>query len=126
MARPIATISYGRKSLRTSFSAYSPAAMLVTSTTLHRDPPARRRHLIESQRSVVAAKLANLKNGQRADRVQGLPIGRASELLNVSERSAHRAREVINAGAPNVVKARDQSVGRSVGSAPRFTASSKN
>src|SRR5262245_5263392 len=41
----------------------------------------RRRHLDESQRAMVASKLANLKDGQRADLVQGLPIGRASELL---------------------------------------------
>jgi ParB-like chromosome segregation protein Spo0J len=59
----------------------------------------RRRHLSESQRAMVAAKLANLKDGQRADLVEGLPIGRASELLNVGERTIARAREVREHGA---------------------------
>jgi hypothetical protein len=42
----------------------------------------KRRHLDESQRAMVAAKLATLRDGQRADLVEGLPIGRASELLS--------------------------------------------
>jgi N6-adenosine-specific RNA methylase IME4 len=58
----------------------------------------RRRHLNESQRAMVAAKLATLQDGQRADLVEGLPIGRASQLLNVGERSVARAREVIDHG----------------------------
>jgi ParB-like chromosome segregation protein Spo0J len=65
----------------------------------------RRRHLDESQRAMVAAKLATLKDGQRADLVEGLPIGRASALLNVGERSVARAREVIDCGAPELVAA---------------------
>jgi ParB-like chromosome segregation protein Spo0J len=54
----------------------------------------RRRHLDESQRAMVAAKLATLRDGQRADLVEGLPIGRASALLNVGKRTVARAREV--------------------------------
>jgi N6-adenosine-specific RNA methylase IME4/ParB-like chromosome segregation protein Spo0J len=65
----------------------------------------RRRHLSESQRAMVAAKLATLRDGQRADLVEGLPIGRASALLNVGERSVARAREVIDHGAPELVSA---------------------
>ena len=64
-----------------------------------------RRHLSESQRAMIAARIATLADGQRADLVEGLPIGRASEMLNVSERSTHRAREVIDHGAPNIVTA---------------------
>ena len=62
----------------------------------------RRRHLNESQRAMVAAKLATLRDGQRADLVEGLPIGRASALLNVGERTVARAREVLEHGAPEL------------------------
>jgi N6-adenosine-specific RNA methylase IME4/ParB-like chromosome segregation protein Spo0J len=65
----------------------------------------RRRHLDESQRAMVAAKLATLRDGQRADLVEGLPIGRASALLNVGERTVARAREVQEHGAPELVSA---------------------
>jgi N6-adenosine-specific RNA methylase IME4 len=65
----------------------------------------KRRHLSESQRAMVAAKLATLRDGQRADLVEGLPIGRASELLNVGERTVARAREVQEHGAPELRQA---------------------
>jgi N6-adenosine-specific RNA methylase IME4 len=65
----------------------------------------KRRHLSESQRAMVAARLATLRDGQRADLVEGLPIGRASQLLNVGERSVARAREVHESGAPELVEA---------------------
>jgi N6-adenosine-specific RNA methylase IME4/ParB-like chromosome segregation protein Spo0J len=65
----------------------------------------KRRHLNESQRAMVAAKLATLHDGQRADLVEGLPIGRASDLLNVGERSVARAREVQDRGAPELQRA---------------------
>jgi hypothetical protein len=64
-----------------------------------------RRHLDESQRAMVAAKLATLRDGQRADLVQGLPIGRASQLLSVGERSVARAREVLQQGDPGLIHA---------------------
>ena len=57
----------------------------------------RRRHLSESQRAMVAAKLATLKLGDN-QHSEGLPIGRSSELLNVGERSVARAREVTHVG----------------------------
>jgi N6-adenosine-specific RNA methylase IME4 len=71
----------------------------VVSLNLHR------RHLDESQRAMVAGKLATLSDGQRADLVEGLPIGRAAELLNVGERTVARAREVQQRGAPELVDA---------------------
>ena len=61
----------------------------------------RRRHLSESQRAMVAAKLATLKLGDN-QHSEGLPIGRSSELLNVGERSVARAREVQEHGAPEL------------------------
>ena len=39
-------------------------------------------------------------DGQRADLVEGLPIGRASALLNVGERTVARAREVSSNMVP--------------------------
>src|SRR5260221_2102091 len=68
----------------------------------------KRRHLDESQRGMVAAKLATLRDGQRADLVEGLPIGRASEMLNVGERTVARAREIIDHCAPELVRAVEQ------------------
>lgn len=62
-----------------------------------------RRHLSESQRAMVAAKIATLKDGQRSDLVQGLPIGRAAEMLNVGERSVARAKSVLDEGVPELI-----------------------
>jgi N6-adenosine-specific RNA methylase IME4 len=66
----------------------------------------RRRHLDESQRAMVAAKLATLKRGDN----QHSPIGETSQtkaaaLLNVGKRSVERAAEVRDRGAPELVKA---------------------
>jgi hypothetical protein len=63
-----------------------------------------RRHLTESQRAIVAARLAALKRGAN-QHSQGLPIGRAADLLNVGERSVARAREVLRGGVPELVAA---------------------
>jgi hypothetical protein len=106
-------------SLRTRFStaeiAFAPARHGVEPifTVYQGDDPVayvislnlRRRHLNESQRALVAAKLATLRDGQRADLVEGLPIGRASGMLNVGERTVARAREVLEHGAPELVSA---------------------
>jgi N6-adenosine-specific RNA methylase IME4/ParB-like chromosome segregation protein Spo0J len=67
----------------------------------------RRRHLSESQRAMVAAKLATLGHG--GDRSKS-PIGDlkqadAAELLNVGKRSVERAREVQEHGAPELIEA---------------------
>jgi N6-adenosine-specific RNA methylase IME4 len=67
----------------------------------------RRRHLDESQRAMIAAKLATMKQGARTDLS---PIGEmsqasAAELLNVGKRSVERAAEVRESGAPELVRA---------------------
>jgi N6-adenosine-specific RNA methylase IME4 len=69
----------------------------VISKNLHR------RHLTESQRAMIAAKLATLKRGD----YQHSPIGgtsqaKAAELLNVGVRSVERAAEVRDRGAPEL------------------------
>jgi N6-adenosine-specific RNA methylase IME4/ParB-like chromosome segregation protein Spo0J len=63
----------------------------------------KRRHLNESQRAMVAAKLATLKRGDN----QHSPVGetsqaRAAELLNVGKRSVERAADVRDHGAPEL------------------------
>src|SRR5262245_22511968 len=88
-----ACLEAGVEPIFTVYSGDDPVAYVVSLNL-------RRRHLNESQRAMVAAKLATLKDGQRADLVEGLPIGRASELLNVGERSVARAREVQEYGTP--------------------------
>lgn len=64
----------------------------------------RRRHLSESQRAMVAAKVADLKRGAN-QHSEGLPIGRAAAMLNVSERSVARAKKVLHQGSPELVSA---------------------
>ena len=74
----------------------------VVSLNLHR------RHLDESQRSLVAAKIATLPKGVRSD----TPIGGSSttqegaaQLLNVGTRSVQRAREVLDHGSDELIGA---------------------
>jgi N6-adenosine-specific RNA methylase IME4/ParB-like chromosome segregation protein Spo0J len=98
---------------RNRYRACGAAGVEPTFTVYQGDDPVayvvslnlRRRHLSESQRAMVAAKLATLRDGQRADLVKGVPIGRASALLKVSERSIARAREVMSCGAAELVQA---------------------
>ena len=59
-----------------------------------------RRHLNESQRATIAAKIANLTHGgdRRSDQAANLPVptqAEAAEMLNVSERSVRTARKVL-------------------------------
>ena len=67
----------------------------------------RRRHLDESQRAMVAAKLATLKQGARTDLspIGEMSQGQAAALLNVGKRSVERATEVRTHGAPELVHA---------------------
>jgi N6-adenosine-specific RNA methylase IME4/ParB-like chromosome segregation protein Spo0J len=65
-----------------------------------------RRHLGPSERAMVAARMVNLKWGQRADRAEG-PIGlsAAAGLCNVSERHIKRATVVLKHGTPELQEA---------------------
>jgi hypothetical protein len=67
-----------------------------------------RRHLDESQRAMVAARIATLQHGtnQHTRGSANLPVqSQAAELLNVSERSVRSARTVQTTGARELVHA---------------------
>lgn len=74
----------------------------VVSLNLHR------RHLNESQRAMVAARIANLHRGQRTDRVDtaiAVSQQEAADQLSVSVDSVQRARRVQESGIPELVEA---------------------
>ena len=71
----------------------------IVSANLHR------RHLSESQRAMVAAKLVTTKLGDNQHiRREGRPIDQptAAKMLNVSAKSVQRAKEVCDKTAPNI------------------------
>lgn len=72
----------------------------ITSKNIHR------RHLETSQRAMIAARLADLRLGANQTS-EGLPIGRAAEMVGVGTRSAHRAREVLDSGNEALIAAVD-------------------
>jgi ParB-like chromosome segregation protein Spo0J len=84
-----------------------------------------RRHLDEAQRAIVAGRIANMRQGERTDlehsaNWQKVSIPRAAEMLNVSERSVARAREVLDKGTPELISAVEQG-SMSVSAAADFT-----
>jgi hypothetical protein len=69
----------------------------------------KRRHMNESQRAMVAGKIANLKWGEKQRKTEEGPKGlspvtneEAAKLLNVGERSVRRARRVQREAIPEV------------------------
>jgi N6-adenosine-specific RNA methylase IME4 len=67
----------------------------------------RRRHLTESQRAMVAARIATLPHGAN-QHSEGPSIEGASRLLNVGHASVERAKLVQREGAPELVQAVDR------------------
>jgi ParB-like chromosome segregation protein Spo0J len=67
----------------------------------------KRRHLTESQRAMVAARLAKMPQGARNDiaQIQAMSQPRAAEMLNVSRASVQTAKHVQEQGAPELIKA---------------------
>ena len=71
----------------------------------------RRRHLDESQRAMVAARLANLPLGSNQHAQICAPSqDSAAEMLNVSRRTVQHARAVLEHGAPDLATAVDTGV----------------
>jgi ParB-like chromosome segregation protein Spo0J len=80
------------------------AVSFVISKNIHR------RHLDESQRATAAAKLANMRQGERTDRepsanLQKVSQADAARLLSVSERTVADAAKVLKRGTPEIVQA---------------------
>lgn len=88
----------------TQFVGTDPLAFVI-SKNLHR------RHLNEAQRSMVAKKLATMRQGRPADKPANLPVlpevsqDEAAKMLNVSPRSVRHAAIVIDKGAPELAQA---------------------
>lgn len=76
----------------------------VLSLNLHR------RHLNETQRATVAAKIANMKRGGQESNVEISTFTQsdASQMLNVSRESVIKAKHAINKGSPEVVAAMER------------------
>jgi hypothetical protein len=71
----------------------------VVSKNLHR------RHLTESQRAMVAGRLANMRQGERTDLEHSANLRKvsrsdAADALGISERSVNHARKVLTDGLP--------------------------
>lgn len=74
----------------------------VVSANVHR------RHLTDSQKAMAAARISNLRHGQRADQhPQEVPIGTSSKMTGASVRSTKRARKVIDKGSKRLQRAVD-------------------
>lgn len=83
-----------------TFTGDDPAAYVISANL-------RRRHLKESQRAMVAAKLANLNEGRPSRIAQDYAVsqGQAATMLGVSRRSVQSAKIVQVHGAPELVDA---------------------
>lgn len=70
----------------------------------------RRRHLKESQRAMIAARLANLDEGRPPATAQDYAVsqGKAAAMLGVSRRSVQSAKVVHDRGAPELIEAVEQ------------------
>jgi hypothetical protein len=92
---------------RTGYIGTGTPLNYVVSLNLHR------RHLDESQRAMVATKVATMKQGRPESKVANLQVknitqSEAAKMLNISERSISSARKVLASGNPDLIKAVEQ------------------
>jgi ParB-like chromosome segregation protein Spo0J len=99
--RYLACQKLGREVRTKDFTGEDPIGF-VLGANLHR------RHLSESQRAMVAAKLSSLGVGANQHTKEGTSIDVASNLLNVGRASIDRARKVLASGDPALVTAVEQ------------------
>jgi hypothetical protein len=79
------------------FSGTDPVGFVI-SANLHR------RHLNESQRAMVAAKLASLSVGANQHTKEGLSIERATKISAASLATANRCKKVLKDGVPELAQ----------------------
>jgi hypothetical protein len=90
-----------------TYKGTNPVGFIVSSNL-------KRRHLNESQRALIGAKLAKLSHGgdRRSNQAANLPLeikqATAAALLNVSERSVRHAAVVRDSGKPDLIKKVEQ------------------
>ncbi|MDB4261354.1 ParB N-terminal domain-containing protein [bacterium] len=63
-----------------------------------------RRHLTTSQRSMIAAELANIRLGDNQHSEEGVSIDTASDMLNVGRASTARAKKVLDSGDDELIE----------------------
>jgi hypothetical protein len=63
-----------------------------------------RRHLNESQRALIAAKVANIKLGDNQHKPGGISVERAAEMFSVSAASIAVAKDVVEKAAPEIIE----------------------
>ena len=90
----------------------APPEAYAVSMNLHR------RHLSESQRAMIAARLVTTKSGQRADLIRKseghqisrpcMTTGEAAQLLNVSSSTVQSARRVLSEATPEEIASVDR------------------
>jgi len=80
------------------FEGADPAAFIVSLNL-------QRRHLTESQRALVASRLAQLPAHRPKGEAGALSQGQAAQLLQVSRSAVQQARKVETAGVPDLVQA---------------------
>lgn len=102
--RYMAAREVGAACLVVEFTGNDPVAYVISENI-------NRRHLTDSQRAMVAAKIAKLDRrdtliqNRSADGRNGLSTAEAAATLNVSERNVERARVIVRDGAPELVAA---------------------
>jgi hypothetical protein len=118
--RYIACLEVGVGPRFTPYKGDNPAAYVVSLNL-------KRRHLDESQRAMVAKKLATLEHGQRqTGKFAGVTTqAKAASMLNVSERSVRTAGAVIDKAVPEIVTAVEKG-DVSVSAAARFAKQPKD
>ncbi len=86
-----------------TFDGHDPVAHVISANL-------RRRHLKESQRAMIAARLANLDEGRPPTTAQDYAVsqGKAAAMLGVSRRSVQSAKAVRERGAPELIEAVEQ------------------